>query len=91
MATDIDKHQKWWKQGLSQAFDDPGTTETTFDINEDRLIIFSDHHRGAKDGADDFWRCECAVTSRSATTSKLGTGSSSWATSKSSGRTSSTR
>jgi hypothetical protein len=22
------------------------------------MIIFSDHHRGAKDGADDFWRCE---------------------------------
>jgi hypothetical protein len=60
MATDIDKHQKRVKQGLSQAFDDPGTTETTFDINEDRLIIFSDHHRGAKDGADDFWRCERA-------------------------------
>ncbi len=60
MATDIDKHQKRVKQGLSQAFDDPGTTDTTFDINEDRLIIFSDHHRGAKDGADDFWRCERA-------------------------------
>ena len=60
MATNIDKHQERVKQGLSRAFDDPRTTVTTFDIDEDRLIIFSDHHRGAKDGADDFWRCERA-------------------------------
>lgn len=25
---------------------------------KDRLVIFSDHHRGARDGADDFQRCE---------------------------------
>jgi hypothetical protein len=25
---------------------------------EDRLVIFSDHHKGARDGADDFLRCE---------------------------------
>jgi hypothetical protein len=24
----------------------------------DRFIIFSDHHKGAKNGADDFWGCE---------------------------------
>lgn len=60
MATDIDKHQERVKEGLSRAYDDPRTTETTFDIVEDRLIVFSDHHRGAKDGADDFWRCERA-------------------------------
>jgi hypothetical protein len=27
---------------------------------EDRLVIFSDHHKGALDGADDFQRCERA-------------------------------
>jgi hypothetical protein len=26
----------------------------------DRLVIFSDHHKGARDGADDFQRCERA-------------------------------
>ncbi|HSJ17615.1 MAG TPA: hypothetical protein VK920_05945 [Solirubrobacterales bacterium] len=24
------------------------------------MIVFSDHHKGARDGADDFWRCERA-------------------------------
>jgi len=27
---------------------------------DDRLVIFSDHHKGARDGADDFQRCERA-------------------------------
>jgi predicted phosphodiesterase len=30
----------------------------TFDINEGRFIIFSDHHKGARDGADDFAMAE---------------------------------
>jgi hypothetical protein len=60
MATDIDKHQERVKKGLSRAYDDPRITEMTFNVDEDRLVIFSDHHRGAKDGADDFWRCERA-------------------------------
>jgi hypothetical protein len=30
------------------------------DLDTARLIIFSDHHKGARDGADDFWRCEAA-------------------------------
>lgn len=28
------------------------------DINKEKIIIFSDHHRGVRDGADDFERCE---------------------------------
>lgn len=30
----------------------------TLDTGADRLIIFSDLHRGTRDGADDFWRSE---------------------------------
>jgi predicted phosphodiesterase len=33
---------------------------TVLDIQNARLIIFSDHHKGSRDGADDFWRCEQA-------------------------------
>jgi hypothetical protein len=29
-----------------------------FDVQHDKWILFSDHHRGAKNGADDFQRCE---------------------------------
>jgi hypothetical protein len=29
-------------------------------LGEDRLIIFSDHHKGKRDGADDFWVAERA-------------------------------
>lgn len=30
----------------------------SFDIDHDKFIIFSDQHKGAKDGADDFMLCE---------------------------------
>jgi hypothetical protein len=29
-----------------------------FEASTDKLIIFSDHHRGRRDGADDFLICE---------------------------------
>ncbi len=32
----------------------------SFDISNDKWILFSDHHRGRKDGADDFLICEPA-------------------------------
>jgi hypothetical protein len=45
--------------GLNRAFD--RTCECrTVDIHELRAVIFSDHHRGRGDGADDFRRCEQA-------------------------------
>jgi UDP-2,3-diacylglucosamine pyrophosphatase LpxH len=46
------------KEGLDRTFDDPDTTESELAVDTDRVIIFSDHHRGSRDGADDFWRCE---------------------------------
>jgi predicted phosphodiesterase len=52
------KYRQRVKEGLDAAFDDPGTTEAELAVDRDRLVIFSDHHRGARDGADDFWRCE---------------------------------
>ena len=58
MAEDLKDYQKAVQAGLDRAYGNPDITETTFDIERDRLVIFSDHHRGARDGADDFWRCE---------------------------------
>ena len=43
--------------GLTAAYKRAGAAER-FDLNSGKLIIFSDHHRGRKDGADDFRRCE---------------------------------
>ncbi len=46
------------KDGLDAAF--ATSAEKELDLATARLIVFSDHHRGARDGADDFWRCERA-------------------------------
>jgi predicted phosphodiesterase len=53
-----EKYQRIVKEGLDRAFADQHVRETELDLDRDRLVIFSDHHRGAHDGADDFWRCE---------------------------------
>ncbi|HSI81913.1 MAG TPA: hypothetical protein VK919_14825 [Solirubrobacterales bacterium] len=45
---------------LDRAFDAEETEEIAADLDSTRLVIFSDQHRGARDGADDFWRCERA-------------------------------
>jgi hypothetical protein len=50
------KYQKQVKDGLDRAFADAADRE--FDVDRDAMIVLSDHHRGAHDGADDFWRCE---------------------------------
>jgi len=51
------KYRQQVKDGLDAAFDGD-TAEREFASERDPLVIFSDHHRGARDGADDFWRCE---------------------------------
>jgi predicted phosphodiesterase len=43
---------------LSEAYRD--ATKQDFALEADRLVIFSDQHKGARDGADDFQRCERA-------------------------------
>jgi UDP-2,3-diacylglucosamine pyrophosphatase LpxH len=45
--------------GLTAAYKRAGAPQR-FDLASGRLVIFSDHHRGKKDGADDFRRCERA-------------------------------
>ncbi|MGQ0601524.1 MAG: hypothetical protein ACT4QE_07490, partial [Anaerolineales bacterium] len=48
------------------------THVTTFDVAADRLVIFSDHHRGARNGADDFLRSERAYNAALAHYFELG-------------------
>ncbi len=59
-AAKREKYGRRVKAGLDRAFTDPELTRRDLDLDRDRLIVFSDHHRGARDGADDFWRCEQA-------------------------------
>jgi len=49
-------------EGLTKAFDPEhvGTVEDELDLGDAKVVIFSDHHRGTRDGADDFRRCEPA-------------------------------
>src|SRR3954462_8121231 len=46
--------------GLDRAFSDPATEERALDLRTARLVVFSDLHKGGRDGADDFLRCERA-------------------------------
>jgi hypothetical protein len=56
----LDSYQRAIARGLDAAFEREKTEERELDLESAKLIIFSDHHRGARDGADDFWRCERA-------------------------------
>jgi UDP-2,3-diacylglucosamine pyrophosphatase LpxH len=55
---ELDSYQRDIHKGLDRAFGEAGERE--LDIGSERLIVFSDHHKGARDGADDFLRCERA-------------------------------
>jgi hypothetical protein len=57
------KGRKRRRTGASifEALDAARAGATRRDITvDDRIVIFSDHHRGGRDGADDFQRCERA-------------------------------
>jgi UDP-2,3-diacylglucosamine pyrophosphatase LpxH len=45
-------------RGLDRAY--AAAAAETVELSAARLIVLSDHHRGARDGADDFRRCEPA-------------------------------
>jgi hypothetical protein len=53
---ELQRYRQRVKAGLDQAY--KRAPEKEFDLDEDAMIVLSDHHRGARDGADDFWRCE---------------------------------
>lgn len=55
-----DKYQRNIAAGLSRVFDDDGIEEQVLDFETARVVIFSDHHKGGRDGADDFRGCERA-------------------------------
>ena len=44
-------------KGLNDAYED-ATSRPPVEVDELRAVVFSDHHRGRGDGADDFRRCE---------------------------------
>lgn len=46
-----------WK-GLDRAFTAAGADPQPLDLQAARYVIFSDHHKGKRDGADDFVKCE---------------------------------
>ena len=55
---DQDEYDAKIAAGLDRAFDAAATRDVQ--LSQIRLVIFSDLHRGARDGADDFERCEPA-------------------------------
>ena len=59
-AEKLDSYQRDIAKGLSKAFDHEATEEHELDLDTAKLVVFSDHHKGARDGADDFQRCERA-------------------------------
>jgi predicted phosphodiesterase len=47
-------------QALDRVLAETGADVRTLDPDTDRYVIFSDHHKGRRDGADDFARCEAS-------------------------------
>jgi len=48
------------KNGLTDAYERCRTKERPVDLEREPVVIFSDHHKGKRDPADDFWRSEAA-------------------------------
>jgi UDP-2,3-diacylglucosamine pyrophosphatase LpxH len=55
-----DEYQEAIDKGLNRAFED--AKRDTVDISALKVVVFSDLHRGARDRADDFERCERAYS-----------------------------
>jgi UDP-2,3-diacylglucosamine pyrophosphatase LpxH len=53
------EHDERIAEGLTKVFDRRADSEAR-ELSELRAVVFSDHHRGIGDGADDFCRCEGA-------------------------------
>lgn len=77
MTKDIAKAQRAVSAALAAAFDRAGKgdrdeDQMVLDVRNSRLIIFSDHHRGSRDGADDFRVCERAYNAALAYYDRMG-------------------
>lgn len=59
-------------RGLTRAFESDRVLTDALDVETDRLIVFSDLHKGTRDGADDFWRSERAYVAALAHYLELG-------------------
>jgi UDP-2,3-diacylglucosamine pyrophosphatase LpxH len=59
---DQDEYDRKVADGLARAFDDKATRTREVQRSQLRIAVFSDLHRGARDGADDFQRCEPAYS-----------------------------
>jgi hypothetical protein len=55
---DPERYERGIRRGLEAAFD--RAAEDEVELERVRLVVLSDQHRGARDGADDFQRCERA-------------------------------
>ena len=47
-----EKYSKAIERGLSKAFDARSTPTVDVEIDDLRWVVFSDHHKGERDGAD---------------------------------------
>lgn len=50
------------EKALDRALRSAKASPRTLDLASARYVVFSDHHKGKRDGADDFTRCERAYT-----------------------------
>ncbi len=77
MSKDITKMQRAISAALDAAFSralkqEQAEGEKLLDIHNARFVIFSDHHKGSRDGADDFKVCERAYHAALAYYDRLG-------------------
>lgn len=68
--SDHEKRSSRIREGLDRAYDDAQVEEVR--LEDLRLIVLSDQHKGARDGADDFQRCERAYNAAVAHYFELG-------------------
>jgi UDP-2,3-diacylglucosamine pyrophosphatase LpxH len=57
---DPQEYQRDVSAGLDRVYGDAATEEQVLDVRTARVVVFSDMHKGTRDGADDFLRCERA-------------------------------
>jgi UDP-2,3-diacylglucosamine pyrophosphatase LpxH len=59
-AAEAAKYRKDVAKALTRIFESDATEVRELDLDAAKIVILSDHHKGARDGADDFLRCERA-------------------------------